>query len=105
MNQPDSSAHVAYLRHLGVDLTDLRSTVLGVKVAPGRPALHTLSTLFYGAQGLAARLAAQVTGLAITGTEEGHRALARQLQPDLLPALPAASPAPATGRTSRWAGR
>ncbi|MEU3008105.1 hypothetical protein [Streptomyces sp. NPDC006863] len=48
MNQPDICAHVAYLRRLGVDFADLRST---------------LSTLSAGAQGLATRPAAEVTGL------------------------------------------
>ncbi|MGW3835104.1 hypothetical protein [Streptomyces microflavus] len=63
MNHPDISVHVAYLRHLGVDFADLRATVLGLEIAPGRPTLDTLSTLFYRAQGTATRLAAEVTGL------------------------------------------
>lgn len=57
------SSHVAYLRHLGVDFADLRSTVLGLEIAPGRPALHTLSALYYRAQGMATRLADQVSSL------------------------------------------
>lgn len=63
MNQRGISLHVAYLRHLGVDFADLRSTVLGLEIAPGRPALHTLSALYYRAQGMATRLADQVSSL------------------------------------------
>ncbi|MFJ4967016.1 hypothetical protein ACIP6P_31990 [Streptomyces sp. NPDC088729] len=63
MNHPDISVHVAYIRHLGVDFADLRATVLGLEIAPGRATLDTLSTLFYRAQGMATRLAAEVTGL------------------------------------------
>ncbi|WP_405928126.1 hypothetical protein OG554_05405 [Streptomyces griseus] len=59
MNQPDSSALVACFQGLGVDFAGLRSTVLGLEIAPGPPARHTLSALFYRAQGMATRLAAQ----------------------------------------------
>ncbi|MFE3389512.1 hypothetical protein [Streptomyces anulatus] len=63
MNQPDLSTQVGHLRQLGTDFGDLRHQVLYLDVARDHPALHTLSTLFYRAQGLAARLTAQVSNL------------------------------------------
>ncbi|MEV3898402.1 hypothetical protein [Streptomyces anulatus] len=63
MNQPDLSTQVGHLRQLGTDFGDLRHQILYLDVASDHPALHTLSTLFYRAQGLAARLTAQVSYL------------------------------------------
>lgn len=63
LNRPDLPTQVSYLRDLGTGFGDLRSKVLDLNVDPALPTLHTLSTLFYRAQGLAARLTAQVSYL------------------------------------------
>ncbi len=51
---------MGHLRQLGTDFGDLHYKILYVNVARDHPDLHTLSMLFYRAQGLAARLTAQV---------------------------------------------
>ncbi|MFD3415314.1 hypothetical protein [Streptomyces cyaneofuscatus] len=63
MTDIDLDKRIEYLRQLGSDFGDLHYKILYVNVACGHPALHTLSTLFYRAQGLATRLTAQVSHL------------------------------------------
>ncbi|MFD3907472.1 hypothetical protein HXS80_06245 [Streptomyces sp. CB04723] len=59
----DLSVRVAYLRQLAADFDDLRSQAVDFDTAPGTALLRAAIPLYLRAQGLAARLAAQVTGL------------------------------------------
>ncbi|MFE5647557.1 hypothetical protein ACFQ8Q_00340 [Streptomyces cyaneofuscatus] len=63
MTDIDLAKRIEYLRQLGSDFGDLQSQVLDVDAVPGTPALNALTPLYFRAQGLATRLAAQVAGL------------------------------------------
>ncbi|MER5813836.1 hypothetical protein [Streptomyces californicus] len=59
----DLSVRVAHLRQLAADFDDLRSQAVDFDTTPGTALLRAAIPLYLRAQSLAARLAAQVTGL------------------------------------------